>query len=120
MRLLLDEMLSPRIARELRGRGYDAVAVGERAAWAGRSDDEVIDLARVERRAVVTNNLRDFRSRAAGAALPGGSGHYGMVWVPSGFRRTRKDVGRIVDALDRVLRAHPSDDDLRNGETWPA
>jgi predicted nuclease of predicted toxin-antitoxin system len=118
LKLLLDEMLSPRIARELRRRGHDAVAVGERDEWVSRSDDEVIELARRERRAVVTNNLRDFRRRAAAAALPGGAGHFGLVWVPSGFRRTRRDVGRLVEALEVVLAAHPAEDGLRNGEAW--
>ena len=61
MRLLLDEMLSPAIARELRERGHDVLAVPGHPGWVALSDPEVMALARTERRAVVTNNLRDYR-----------------------------------------------------------
>ena len=61
MRLLLNEMLSPAIARELRERGHDVLAVADRPGWIALSDPEVMALARTERRAVVTNNLRDYR-----------------------------------------------------------
>ena len=55
-----------------------------------------------EARAVVTNNLRDYRPRAAQLIIAGG-GHHGMIYVPANFRRTRQDVGRIVAALERIL-----------------
>ena len=79
MRLLLDEMLSPAIARELRERGHDVLAITEHAGWAALSDPEVLAVARTERRAVVTNNLRDYRPLHADAITPGGPGHFGMV-----------------------------------------
>jgi len=120
VRLLLDEMLAPRIAHALRDRGHDVRAIGERPAWVGLDDDAVLDVARREGRALVTNNLRDFRPRAAEAALPGGAGHPGMVFVPGTYRRTVADVGRIVAALEAVLAAYPTDDGLRNQETWLA
>ncbi len=118
VRLLLDEMPGPQIARELRERGHDAIAIKEREEWAACSDDQVMDLAREERRAVVTDNLRDYRPRAAAATLPGGPGHYGMVFIPAGYRRTKADIGRIADALERKLAAHPGDHGLRSQESW--
>ena len=118
MKLLLDEMLAPEIARRLRKRGHDVVAIAEREAWVSYSDDGVIALAREEHRAVVTNNLRDFRPRAAAAALPGGPGHYGLVCIPGTYRRTRADIGRIARALEEKLAAHPGDNGLYNQETW--
>ena len=111
-------MLGPQIARELRERGHDAIAIKEREEWVSYDDDQVMELARKEHRAVVTANLRDYRPRAAAAALPGGPGHYGMVFIPGGYRRTRADIGRIADALEVKLEAHPGERGLDNQETW--
>ena len=116
MKLLLDEMLSPVVARELRALGHDVVAIKERPSWSGVPDEQVLEFARVEQRAVVTNNVRDFRPLHGEAVMPGGRGHYGVVFAPSGYRRTRDDVGRLVAALDRLISAHP--DGLANGEAW--
>ena len=118
MKLLLDEMFSPAIARDLRSRGHDAESVSERSEWQALSDADVMEVARRERRAIVTNNLRDFRPLHHEAIVPGGSGHFGMVFVPAGYRRTRADVGRIVIALERKLDEYPGEQDLAGGETW--
>jgi uncharacterized protein with PIN domain len=59
LKLLLDEMLSPAIARALRERGHDVEAVKEHPDWEALSDPELVSLAVSERRATVTNNLRD-------------------------------------------------------------
>jgi predicted nuclease of predicted toxin-antitoxin system len=61
VKLLLDEMLSPAIARELRSRGHDVESITGHPDREARSDPEVLTLARAEHRAIVTNNLRDFR-----------------------------------------------------------
>src|SRR5205823_12847610 len=79
VRLLLDELLSPAIARELRERGHDVLAIADHPGWVALSDPEVMPLARTERRAVVTNNLRDYRPLHADAIMPGGPGHLGMI-----------------------------------------
>ena len=71
MRLLLDEHLSPAIAEALREGGHDAVAIKERAEWVQLPDDDVIELARAERRAVVTNTVRDYRPRATALVTAG-------------------------------------------------
>src|SRR5580700_11955277 len=96
-------MLSPAIARELRERGHDVLAVADHPGWVALSDPEIMALARAERRAVVTNNLRDFRPLHHEAITPGGPGHYGMIFLGGAFRRTRADTGRIVVALEAVL-----------------
>ena len=118
MRLLLDEMLSPTIARELRTRGYDVEAIKEHPEWRAYDDPQVLDLARRERRAVVTDNLVDMRPLHYEAIAPGGPGDYGMLFIPGGYRRTRADTGRIVTALQKKLDAYPGEDDLANGEDW--
>jgi predicted nuclease of predicted toxin-antitoxin system len=61
VKLLLDEMLSPAIARELRQRGHDAESVAGHPDREAQSDPEVLAPAKTEHRAIVTNNLRDFR-----------------------------------------------------------
>jgi len=118
VKLLLDEMLAPVIARELRGRGYDAEAVAGRPERQSLSDPEILALARAEHRALVTNNLQDFRPLHAEAITPGGPGHYGMIFVPGGYRRTKADTGKIVTALEAILAAHPGEADLASGEEW--
>lgn len=118
MRLLLDEMLSPAIARELQARGYDMQAVAAHPEREALPDPEVLALARAERRAVVTNNVRDFRPLHVEAVLPGGRGHYGMIFMSGNYRRTRSDIGRIIAALEAKLIQHPADEALASAEEW--
>ena len=118
VKLLLDEMLSPAIARQLRARGHDVDAIKGNPLHEALSDPEVMNLAREQGRALVTNNLVDFRPLHYEAIAPGGPGHYGMVFMPGGYRRTKADVGRIVDALEAKLAESPGDDALASGETW--
>jgi hypothetical protein len=118
VRLLLGEMLSPVIARELRARGHDVRAIQKHPEWQAFDDGQVLELARRERRAVVTDNLSDMRPLHYEAITPGGTGDYGMIFIPGGFPRTRADTGRIVAALERKLLAYPAERDLADGEDW--
>jgi predicted nuclease of predicted toxin-antitoxin system len=118
VKLLLDEMLSPVIAQQLRERGHDAQAVTGQPAYEALSDREIMDLARAQGRAVVTNNVADFRPLHHEAVLPGGSGHFGMILMAGSCPRSRQDTGRIVTALEAKLAEFPGDGDLANGETW--
>lgn len=118
MKLLLDEMLSPAIGRALRERGHDAEAVAGHPDRAALPDPEVMELARAEHRAVVANNLRDYRPLHNDAIAPGGPGHFGMIFMPGSYRRTRADLGRIVAALEAMLAQYPGESGLANGEAW--
>ena len=118
MRLLLDEMLSPVIACELRKQGHDVLAVADQPGWVALPDSEVMTLARTERRAVVTNNLRDYRPLHADAITPGGPGHFGMIFMPGTYRRAKEDTARIIAALEARLTEDPGDENLANGECW--
>jgi len=118
MKLLLDEMLSPAIARELCSRGYDVEPVASHPGRESLSDPEVLALARAEHRAVVANNVRDFRPLHYDAITPGAAGHFGMIFMPSSYRRTKADTGRIVAALEALLIQHRGEHDLANGEAW--
>jgi Domain of unknown function (DUF5615) len=118
VKLLLDETLSPVIARELRKRGHDVESVAGDPGRETLSDPEVLVLARAEHRAIVTNNLCDYRPLHHEAIVPGGSGHFGMIFIPGSYRRTRPDTGRIITALEAILAKHPGEADLINGEAW--
>ena len=118
MKLLFDEMLTSAIARELQAHGQDAEAVAGHPDRQALSDPDVLALARTEHRAIVTNNLRDFRPLHHEAITPGGPGHYGMIFIPGTYRRTRADTGKIVTALEAIFVQYPGEDDLANSETW--
>jgi predicted nuclease of predicted toxin-antitoxin system len=118
VRLLLDEMLSPVIAQPLRNRGHDVEAVAGDRLHAALSDRDIMELARTQRRAIVTNNLVDFRPLHHEAVTPGGPGHFGMVFMAGSYRRTKADIGRIVAALEAKLADYPGEDALADGETW--
>ena len=106
MKLLLDEHLSPEIARQLRARGHDVIAVGERTDPRGRPDRAHFASLPDEQRAIVTRDLGDFRPLLAEALLE-------HVWlgVRAGALPTQRDgLGRLVAALDAPLAAHPEVD----------
>jgi len=98
-RLLLDEMLGPRIASGLRGRGVDARAVAEDRELLSLPDELVLIAAAAEGRALVTLNVADFVGlhRAWHAA---GRSHAGILLVPAAaFRQDRSLVGALVTSL---------------------
>lgn len=115
MRALLDEQLSPQIAVLLCQAGHDVVAVADRDDLAGRSDRTILEVASRERRAVVTNNIKDFRPLAA-EWLAQGRTHGGLVLLPSSRTRTRTVVSALAVAIEKVLRDHP--DGLNGSERW--
>jgi predicted nuclease of predicted toxin-antitoxin system len=118
MKMLLDEMLAPAIARELQARRHDVEAVAGHPDREALSDPEVLAFAREEHRAVVTNNVRDFRPLHMDAIVPGGPGDFGMIFMPGAYRRTKSDTGRIIAALEAMLAKYPGGNDLANGEDW--
>ena len=118
VKLMLDEMLSPAIAQQLRDRGHDVETIKGDPLHEALSDPEVMNLARAQGRALVTNNLVDFRPLHHEAIATGGPGHFGIVFMPSDYRRTKSDTGRIVKALEAKLAEFPGDGDLVNGESW--
>jgi predicted nuclease of predicted toxin-antitoxin system len=114
VKLLLDEMYAPAVALELRGRRHDAVSVHDAASrrLACASDPEVLSAARAEDRALVTENIRDFRPLEADL-IARGEHHPGLVYTsnrqfPRGHPATS---GQLVRALDALLR---EDRDLRD------
>ncbi len=115
MKALLDEQLSVEIAQELRRRGGDVEAVTERPDLLRASDERLMEVATQEDRAVVTNNLRHFRPIAA-QRLAQGKQHAGLVLLPSNRARNRAATGRLADAIEGVMRAHP--EGIPGAEHW--
>jgi len=114
VRLLVDEMYSTEIAVGLRARGVDTVSVHEVSDLGGHPDPEVLRRAARDRRAVVTNNVRDFAPLVEAVGLNGES-HYGVVFTDDErFPRTKNGVGRLVLAL-AAFAAERADDDLMEG-----
>jgi predicted nuclease of predicted toxin-antitoxin system len=115
LRLLLDEQLSPAIAEQLRSCRHDAVCVAD-AGLSGLPDDRVLSWASGEHRAVVTNNIRDFRL-LHGEYLRASQSHYGIVLVPTGKFGLRRDrLGSLIAALDELLTRFTDEDALRDTE----
>ena len=115
MKALLDEQLSPQIAVRLREAGYDAIAVAERLDLVGSNDSTILEVATGEGRAVVTNNIKDFRPLAA-ERLAQGRKHGGLILVPSTRTRSRAAVTALAGAIEKELREHP--DGLTASERW--
>lgn len=117
MKALLDEQLSTAIAVELRARDLDVQAVSERVAMRGLRDEQVIEVAAGEGRAVVTNNVKDYRPIAAGR-LAHGKGHAGLILLPSARSRTRSAVKVLANGVERIMRDNPGG--LADSERWVA
>lgn len=111
MRLLLDEMYPPSIAEQLRLRGHDAAATTARAELRALSDPDLFAAAQHERRAVATENVADF-AQIADACDQRGQTHHGLVFVdPHKYPRGQAGtIGRMVVALDELLRTAPGEE----------
>jgi hypothetical protein len=111
--LLLDEMYPPALARQLRDRGHDVVAVLDvEVGLAAKTDEDVLAWAARNSLCVVTENVSDFARLAQQ-----GFGHAGLIFVSSRrFPRTASGLHRLAKALDELLSAGevPESDDV----TW--
>ena len=118
MRLLLDELFSPRIAAELRSRGHDVISALEVEILRSQPDQVVFEWARRESRAVVTDNVPDF-VRHHGECLGRGDHHFGLVLSRNkSLPRLRGAIGPFVRALDALLASMPDVNALRDGISW--
>jgi predicted nuclease of predicted toxin-antitoxin system len=118
VRLLLDEHYSPEIARQLRKQGHDVVAFVERADLVGLGDEELLRRMAHERRAIMTNNVKDFVLLAGRMAVMNDH-QYGLLFTSDKrLPRCSHAIGRAVDALDAFLQRHQGEDSYRNQVQW--
>lgn len=116
MKVLLDEMLSPRIARELRRLGYDVTCVSEPDMLRRQPDPEIFRIAQAQGRAIATKNIQDFRP-LCDAAIHRGDSHAGVILI-SNRRFPEPDQhthGRLIQSLSAVLDQFES---LTDREYW--
>jgi hypothetical protein len=108
LRLLLDEMYPHAIAEQLRNQAHDVDAVTLRAELRALPDPDIFATAQQELRAVVTENIADFSDIADGYDRRGDA-HHGLILIdPGKYQRGHpRTVGRLVKALDQLLREHP-------------
>lgn len=115
MRLLLDEMITPKIARELRSKGFDVEAIkGDRPDLEAVADREIVRRMAAEKRALVSNDVLDFQL-IHNQLQAAGEEHYGFVFTSdSTMPRNKASIPLWVKALAQLLNANPADDALRN------
>lgn len=115
MKALLDEHLSGEIAAELRSRRLDVEAVAERPELKGKPDEDLMEAAMAESRAMVTSNIKDFRPIAA-ARLAAGRGHAGLILLSARRSRTRAALPALADGIEAIMHSNP--EGIADSERW--
>lgn len=107
MKLLLDEMISAKIAEQLRASGHDVRAVDESPEMRGLSDPDVFAEAQQDERAIVTYNREDFLAldrEYAGRQRE----HRGIVILhPRRFPQGERSIGALLASLPRFAETEP-------------
>jgi Domain of unknown function (DUF5615) len=114
--LLLDEMHAPAVADALTAEGWDIVAVVSERALRGMADEDLLEHASAEGRALVTENIADVAVVAARWAHDQRD-HAGLIFTnPQRFdRATRAYPGNLIAALRAVLNDPPA---IGASATW--
>jgi hypothetical protein len=117
VKLALDHHYSPAIARELRDRGFDAIAISERG-WQVLSDAALLAVCADESWVLLTNNVPDFVALARDWQGQGRQ-HAGMIFT-SDATMPRKSAwfGAYVTALVEALVTQHDVDALPDQVTW--
>jgi predicted nuclease of predicted toxin-antitoxin system len=99
MKFIIDEDLSPRVARYLcQEFCFDAIAVRDRGLL-GATDPEVLEYAFNEDRILVTANVRDFEKLAAAIEI-----HAGIILIQEGDLLATEQIELMTRAV-QVLQA---------------
>lgn len=114
MKLLLDEMHAPSIARVLAEDGHDVLAAAADASLQGSPDADLLESAATSERALITENIADFAKLTELWAAEGRS-HAGLIFTnPKRFNRASVAYpGDVIAAVRRFLEAPPIE-----GESW--
>jgi predicted nuclease of predicted toxin-antitoxin system len=108
VKLLLDEMFPTALAEQLRARGHDVVSVHDDSHHhlLSKSDQVILRAALEDGRALVTENVQDFRPLEATAFSRHEPVAVLILTTNQRFPRAQAGtLGRLVIALDAVLRA---------------
>lgn len=100
MKVLLDENITTKSVPVLEKYGHDVINVLHRFE-AGRSDEDVFQLALQEERALITLNGKDFV-----VFIPPRTErtlHYGLIWL-RGFLVTNKSYENVMDTIGFFLK----------------
>lgn len=101
--LLLDEMFSAQLARSLRSRGHDVIAVVESPELRALTDADIFKWAASHGRRVLTENVKDFRPLLLQAHESGASCANLLLTSSRTFPRSRNSLGLLTDAIDNWL-----------------
>jgi predicted nuclease of predicted toxin-antitoxin system len=108
LKLLLDEMYSPRVAEALRAACLDASTVVE-LGLAGGADTEVLAAAIAQGRTLLTENVADF-TRISAEHLLAGRHHPGvLIALSSRFSRRAAGIGPLVAAILEIAEEQLTD-----------
>jgi predicted nuclease of predicted toxin-antitoxin system len=115
LRLLLDEMIPPQVARGLREARYDVQAIKwDRNDLLGSSDLDLVRCMATERRTIVTNDIDDFQ-KIHDQFLATGDEHHGMIFTfDATMPRTKDAIPQWVQTLTELLTEHTDVGSLRN------
>jgi predicted nuclease of predicted toxin-antitoxin system len=118
VKLLLDEHYSRVAAEQPRVRGHDVVAVSELAQLRAHADNDALDWATGDGRAVVTENVDDFL-RLHNSMLAAGRIHQGMILTTQRkFPRNAEAMRALITVLEELLNVLDSDDELQSDTYW--
>lgn len=101
MKVLLDENITQKSIPVLEKYGHDVIHVLRRFE-AGKSDEDVFQLALQEKRALITLNGKDFV-----VFIPPRTKrtlHYGLIWL-RGFQVTNKSYESVMDTIGSFLKS---------------
>jgi predicted nuclease of predicted toxin-antitoxin system len=115
VKLLLDEMISPKIARELRLTGFDVQAIkGDRLDLEAVADREIVRRMAAEKRTLVSNDVLDFQL-IHNQMLAAGEEHHGLIFTSdSTMPRNKASIPLWVKTLEKILTEHSANEALRN------
>ena len=119
MRLLIDEMYPPVIAKRLRVTARDVLSVLEQPELIGSNDLVVWQFAAAHRRAIVTENAADFLAISKQASAASEASPSLIITSNRSLpRHPRSFVGRAVRALASFCDEHPDDDAQAGAVYW--
>lgn len=100
MKFLVDECTGPAVARWLEQQGHDVFSVYDQAR--GISDDEVIEIAQIEGRILITND-RGFGEKVFRERRP----HHGVVFLRLANERSDNKIHVLTKLISQHHKALP-------------